>query len=137
MNPFKWLKDEVVAYLCAFLVVALVGLGAAFWMYRADAGRKLEKVRAEAVEIRQDRDACLASLAHAEDVITTQNEAVMILQREAEMAKDAAAEAYRKSRAQEREYINRIAKLRAQKAGPDACLSARNLIVETLKEDRK
>ena len=118
-------------FLISFVGLVWVGIGAKSWE------RKAHKAEAQVVTEHTERLKCEANARELADAINAQNAAVDQLKRDSDARAKAAEEGMRRAEAEARKYRDRAARIAARKAGPDQCLSARELIIDSLSEERK
>jgi len=128
-------KLKVVGLSAAILLMLPVILWLAFG--KAGWERKAHKAEAQVVTEHTERLKCEANARELADAINAQNAAVDQLKRDSDARAKAAEEGMRRAEAEARKYRDRAARIAARKAGPDQCLSARELIIDSLSEERK
>lgn len=127
--------DKIIAVGSATLALAaVIAVGVA----AHDMGKKGQWKQDEPViaKLNTDIAECKATLGQQRDALASQNQAIEQLGIEATQRAQAADAAIRKAQDEAKVFkakADRIAKVRP---GPDACASARSLVVETLAEER-
>lgn len=109
------------------------------WLAFGKAGweRKAHKAEAQVVQTTQKLAACEARAESLSGALNLQNEAVARLKATSDAKVKTAQDAARKAQAETQKYRSRVERIAKAKAGPDQCLSAKELIVETLRDDRQ
>lgn len=134
--PFNF-ETKAIAFVAAGVFILAVLVGVFFW--GRGEGVKADAKRSAVIIEKLDGDlkACRSNVDTLTIALDRQNDAVDSLKADADERTQRAQEAIRRAEQQAAHYRAKADRIAAAKPGPDMCASARQLIIDSLAEDRQ